>query len=318
MLLKNCDTSRIVRVGVVATGFYFWASLSALAQEFIYFEPHTGYKEVVDAKAPGGFAKSTEPPHDVVTGTQKGTALTFNVTYADVTANNNIGFDHPSAGATRRATATTMLSYVIDVLNEDSGASVDVEFETSQTGGNGFLAVAGTLYSTATQYSNGLAFEHITTGIDPSGSFADIFVTVDFGYTWNSDTGFPSGSEFDLFTVLLHEITHGMGFSSLSSSMGNSDISGGNPGAFSNLDHGLTRITGDDLWNFFSWFVGTTADLKSNDVGFSGANVEAANGGSIPKIYAPNPFENGSSLSHWDLATFPNEIMKPAIANGVS
>jgi hypothetical protein len=308
-----CDISRIVRVGLFAIGVCFWASCSALAQEFIYFEPHTGYREVVNAKSPGRFAKSAEVPHAVVAGTRKGSALTFNVTYADVTANNNIGFDHPAAGATRRATATAVLSYVIDVLNSGATASVDIEFMASETGADDALASAGTYFSLTTQYSSGLAFEHITTGNDPDGGISDILVTVDFGYTWNSDTGSPSGSEYDLFTVLLHEITHGLGFTSLSSATGISEISEGNPGAFSNLDDNLTRITEDkDLWNFFARFVGITADLKSNDVGFSGTNSVAANGNAIPKIYAPNPFEDGSSLSHWDLATFPNEIMKPA------
>ena len=31
------------------------------------------------------------------------------------------------------------------------------------------------------------------------------------------------------------------------------------------------------------------------------------------KLYAPNPYENGSSISHWDVSAFPNLLMEPAI-----
>lgn len=32
-----------------------------------------------------------------------------------------------------------------------------------------------------------------------------------------------------------------------------------------------------------------------------------------PLLYAPNPFEGGSSVSHWDASMFPNQIMEPSI-----
>jgi hypothetical protein len=30
-------------------------------------------------------------------------------------------------------------------------------------------------------------------------------------------------------------------------------------------------------------------------------------------MYAPNPFQSGSSVSHWDISAFPNQLMEPAI-----
>jgi PA domain len=33
----------------------------------------------------------------------------------------------------------------------------------------------------------------------------------------------------------------------------------------------------------------------------------------FPRLYAPNPFEQGSSVSHWDVSAFPNLLMEPAI-----
>ena len=32
-----------------------------------------------------------------------------------------------------------------------------------------------------------------------------------------------------------------------------------------------------------------------------------------PRLYAPNPYQSGSSVSHWDTAASPNLLMEPAI-----
>jgi hypothetical protein len=36
------------------------------------------------------------------------------------------------------------------------------------------------------------------------------------------------------------------------------------------------------------------------------------------KLYAPNPYEGGSSISHFDVSAFPNLLMEPAINNNLS
>ncbi|MFP6581873.1 MAG: hypothetical protein VCD00_04885 [Candidatus Hydrogenedentota bacterium] len=294
-------------------------AVPTFAEDLIYFEPHTGYTEIVDSENPGRFAQSSGLPHSVVSNGTRAGNLTFIVTYADVTASNGIGFDDATFGATRRATVVSVLTYVNNVLNETTGATIDISIAVSQMDGTGSLASAGTIWFTSpNRFDNGFAFEHITTGSDPLGGTHDLNVTVDFGYTWNSDTGTPTGSEYDLFTVMLHEITHGLGFIGLSDASGNSALSGGSPGVFTVLTDGLTRITGAvDLWNSSFAFVGNAFDLVSNDVGFSGTNSIAENGNAIPKIYSPISFSGGSSLSHWDTPTFPDEIMKHAIASGV-
>jgi hypothetical protein len=35
------------------------------------------------------------------------------------------------------------------------------------------------------------------------------------------------------------------------------------------------------------------------------------------QIYTPNPFQGGSSLSHWDVSAYPNLLMEPAINNNL-
>jgi hypothetical protein len=39
--------------------------------------------------------------------------------------------------------------------------------------------------------------------------------------------------------------------------------------------------------------------------------IRAGTSGGFPRLYAPNPFESGSSVSHWDTTLWPNQVMEP-------
>jgi len=43
------------------------------------------------------------------------------------------------------------------------------------------------------------------------------------------------------------------------------------------------------------------------------ATRAGANGNGHAMVYTPNPFQSGSSVSHWDTSAFPNQLMEPAI-----
>ncbi len=62
---------------------------------------------------------------------------------------------------------------------------------------------------------------------------------------------------------------------------------------------------------------GTPGNFNETDnpVYFDGTNAVAVYGGLVP-VYAPNPYQVGSSLSHIDQATFPNYQMSPSISTG--
>ena len=241
-------------------------------------------------------------------------AITFNITYNDVVNDTNIGFDDPTFGATRQATIASMTSYLNSVL--DHNGTIDLTVNNSQPDGTGFLASSGPAFFTSPNgFKNGFAFEHATTGIDPLGSFHDASATFDFGYSWNSGTGTPGGSEYDLFSVALHEFTHSLGFLSLVTSAGVSSISGGDPGVFSVYNSFLERGDGTDLFGPGGNFLGTAADLISNDVFFNGANATAANGGNRVQVYAPGTFASGSSISHIQGVT--GAVMQSSIGLGV-
>jgi hypothetical protein len=53
---------------------------------------------------------------------------------------------------------------------------------------------------------------------------------------------------------------------------------------------------------------GMFANLGVNLALYAGADAAAR-----AWMYAPNPYQSGSSVSHWDISAFPNQLMEPAI-----
>ena len=290
-------------------GLLFSAQV-ALAETRVFLDS-SGRKFTIDTENPPAWLRVTAPP----TKQLKATTIAFNVTYMDVVNTTGVGFDHPSLGAARQATVDLALEYIDSVLNETGNC--DIRFEESEVGGDGYLAAGGTFFPVIAGFTNGDAFDHITTGIDPSGGTPDVYVTVDFGWNWNTGTSTPSFSQFDLLSVLIHEITHGLGIISLSTSTGSSEI-GGATDVFSFWDSFLETGNGQDLWNdSTAAFMGTASDLTGNDGGVVSVGTEATTEyGSNPPIYAPATFNSGSSLGHFDSSIIGGAVMEPSTAPG--
>lgn len=53
-------------------------------------------------------------------------------------------------------------------------------------------------------------------------------------------------------------------------------------------------------------------------LGFDPSLRAGADASNRVKLYTPNPFQSGSSISHWDVSAFPNLLMEPAINNNLS
>ncbi len=291
------------------------ASFAIQSKEFVYYEPHTGYIEKFDtSNVPDKFKPKT--PFNVI----RAGNITWNITYQDEIDNTGLGFDDATFGASRRAVVDATVNYVNNVLNTTPGTppTIDVHWDLSTNlPADSTLASMGTFHANAAiGFDNGVAFSHITTGIDPSGAIVDITGQVNFGRVWNSELDSTMAGEFDLATVILHEITHGLGFAGLADSAG----SFGTFLHYSEYEDFLVvgqPMTLDLFPAGGGTFSGTAADLISDDVFFIGPNATAANGTATVKIYAPSPYNSGSSISHLDTPTFSaTEVMVHAIGTG--
>lgn len=151
-------------------------------------------------------------------------------------------------------------------------------------------------------------------------SGADIIAKFNKDADWylGTDGKTPSG-KFDLVTVVMHEIAHGLGFTHSFSASGNTASWGPqdseNPMIFDTMVQ-------DEKGNYLiekhnNNSEGLLVDI-SNDITFFGSDIAATvNDGQVPKLYAPNPFAPGSSIGHLDETTFPagdiNSLMTPSI-----
>lgn len=279
----------------------------------IYYYNGTGPAIPVDETNPKAFAFDAQQAKSLA---PKQAGISWNISYRDIEENANIGFDDPAEGAERRARVEEVLSYLSGVLAVDSPVSLDIQFDRSQTDGSGFLASAGTFFSSAPGFTGGFAFDHIATQQDPSGSLPDIFAQFDFGWNWNASPDPPANNEIDLMSVLLHEFTHGLGFLSLAESDGSSSIA---RGVYTHFDNLLFDGNSRELFilqGTRAVYRGDSNTLTGGDGGvFFVGPATTAVFGADPPIYTPSAFSDGSSVSHWDYpAGAP--VMLPAIGFG--
>ena len=169
---------------------------------------------------------------------------------------------------------------------------------------------------------------------DGDGNDADAEIIVAFNSTTNwyfGTDGNPPGGQLDFVTTALHEVAHGLGFvSTFAVDSGIGECSTGNSGdgcwgvgtGFNGMpaifDRFVENGSGQSLLNttpFPNPSSQLGSQLVSNNVFFNGPNAKAENGGTLPKLYAPNPFELGSSILHLDQNTYngtANQLMIPS------
>ncbi len=133
--------------------------------------------------------------------------------------------------------------------------------------------------------------------------------------------GTPPFNEFDLVSVVLHEIGHGLGFA------GSMVVSGGTGSwgfgtAYPFIyDRFTENGSGQSLWQDFpNNSVALANQLTSGDIFFNGPNANPANGGSPAELYSPGTWQQGSSYSHLDevFNNTPNALMTYSLDPGES
>jgi len=146
-----------------------------------------------------------------------------------------------------------------------------------------------------------------------------------FGSWYLQTDGNVPSTKWDLFSVVLHELGHGLGFmSSFTVQSGRGYWGFGNgtnifPLVFDTYE--MTAATGGTTMinSAANGSAGLRDQLVDGSVFFAGPNAVAAGEGARAKLFAPSPWQGGSSNSPLDETKYDgtaNALMTPAIANG--
>ncbi|OAI38900.1 hypothetical protein AYO38_01790 [bacterium SCGC AG-212-C10] len=150
-----------------------------------------------------------------------------------------------------------------------------------------------------------IALANSIIGTDQAPAEADIVATFNSDNpNWHFGPAATPAGKFDLETVVLHELAHGLGFDT-TFTMTNPPTdtigkwgSAGNSNAF---DDFLVNLTGQSLTNeslFPNPSLALGNQLRGNNVYFSGPQATAANDGFSVRLHAPATWDEGGSIVH--------------------
>jgi hypothetical protein len=276
-------------------------------------------------------------------------AASANATATFVIQNNNgpgEGFNDPTpfAGAPGNPAATlgqarlNAFQYAADLWGAclNSNVTIIVAAQMSEQFCDGTSAVLGSAGANFvhtnfpgapkanTWYPDALA--DALAGVSLNGNNPDIGAT--FNSALNGDQsclggigwyyGFDQnpGSDIDFVTVVAHEIGHGIGFQTFQSSGGfwfssTPDTYGCNMYHIGNVPPDYLSMTQPQRG---------TCNIGDPNLVWDGASVKSVaedllsagtDGVGRARLHGPNPYQSGSSLSHWSPALTPNQVMEP-------
>jgi hypothetical protein len=162
------------------------------------------------------------------------------------------------------------------------------------------------------------ALANALAGKDLDKKNPEIVIQVNSAAAWNSrGDGVPSGNEYDLQSVFLHELGHGLGF--LSNDTYDPFFGLGSLDEPTPFDAYLQTSDGRRLADLPTPSKELGIALTTSLV-WNGALGIKANSGIKPKMYTPARYEAGSSTSHLDEATFSkaglDSVMTPNLDPG--
>jgi MYXO-CTERM domain-containing protein len=142
----------------------------------------------------------------------------------------------------------------------------------------------------------------------------------DMRWYYGLDGQAPTGA-VDMFTVVLHELAHALGFSDFTNrdtGQFSPDGQGGSiPGVFALF---LYDAVSGKRWPALTPEQRLVSRQNTGNLLWDGPTVRAVSGagggctgaGSRVRMYAPSTFQPGSSVSHWDTSCSPNLLMEPS------
>lgn len=179
---------------------------------------------------------------------------------------------------------------------------------------NAFRNFAGAPFNN-TYYPVALANRLHGADLDPGEP--DFFCVFNNNVTWyfGTDGNTPSG-HYDFVTVVLHELCHGLGFTS-SAAVADGVGSYGFQNSPIIYDLFVRNLPGTFMTDFPFSSLNLAAFLTSNNVYWDGEAGVENNDDELPRLFAPSNFNQGSSIAHLNESTYQpssgNALMTPFI-----
>lgn len=162
-------------------------------------------------------------------------------------------------------------------------------------------------------------------GQNINGNDADINASFSSTFNWylGTDGNVPAG-QYDLVSVVLHELGHGLGFLTAKGYDVDSKIGSLStpPSIYADFMENGAGLSVADTRVFTNPSVELGTAFTTNDLYFDSPLTRAANNGERARLYAPAPelYRPGSSISHLDDNTYgpgdPNSLMSPTFSSG--
>ena len=262
---------------------------------------------------PQSYTTRVRAPESMSGAALRTRTATINVTYTGFTPEAQAAFQ--AAVDYWETTITSSVPIMVTATWEPLGAGI-----LGQSGPTTLVRDFTNCPRSGTWYN--IAEANAIAGQDLNSTTAEI--SADFSSAWadwyfGTDGNTPI-DKIDFMSVVMHELGHGFGIMPTFSKSGNRGLWGINNYA-SVYDGYVVNGSGTQLISISN---GSTlgSQLTSNDLYWNGAHALAANGGVMPKLYAPSTWSSGSSVSHLDEAAYPagnpNSLMTPMLGRGES
>lgn len=206
-----------------------------------------------------------------------------------------------------RASLESVATALSSVLVVDSPVTVTFDVTGESSSMSGTLASAGSdLIGSDPGFLQTVVQNKILTGEDANGLDADGTITWNFGRVWDYGS-VVADNRYDFQSTAMHELLHTLGFLSYTERPGaNTGLSWTDFDSYL-VTSGGTSVIGAD----YRWKTAYDANLLGGGGGlyFGGPNAVAVYGGPVP-LFAPSPWDSGSSVSHLNDRTFTGSNQK--------